>query len=103
TLQGDVSDILADAAKSVDEKYLAILDQDVCQHWHVSSAAILGANVQGGRQFGRVGSQTLQSIPIRADGSLDPAFDAQTGQPRGGAETGFIVEPGHIYATALDL
>ncbi len=101
TLQGDVEAILS-SGDATDSKYQQILDQDVCQHWHVSSAAFLGANVNGGTQFGRVGASTLESIPILADGSLDPAFDAQTGQ-QSGNQTGFVAEPGHIYSTALSL
>jgi len=104
TIQGDVGDILGDGSKNDQQKFDAILDQDVCQHWHVSSAAILGANVKGGTQFGRVGSSTLDNIPILADGSLDPAFDPATGVKRSGqTQTGFLVEPGHLYSTALML
>ena len=103
TLQGDVGPILGDGSSDAN-KFQEILDQDVCQHWHVSSAAFLGANVKGGQQFGRVGASTLQSIPMLADGSLDPAFDAATGAKRSGqTPAGFIAEPGHIYSTALQL
>lgn len=105
TIQGDVDAILA-SADSVDAKYQQILDQDVCQHWDVSSCAFLGGTVQGARQYGRVGASTLASIPIMPDGSLDPAFDAQTGALRSGQQQSgesFLVEPGHIYSTALEL
>jgi len=101
TIQGDVQSILA-SSDTTDSKYQQILDQDVCQHWFVSSCAFLGSNVQGGRQFGRVGSQTLDSIPMLTDGTLDPAFDATTGTKRSGQnQTGFVADPGHIYSTAL--
>lgn len=105
TIQGDVDAILQ-TADSVDAKYQQILDQDVCQHWDVSSCAFLGGTVQGGTQFGRVGASTLASIPIMPDGSLDPAYDPETGAVRAGqtpSSASFLVEPGHIYSTALDL
>jgi hypothetical protein len=100
TIQGDVRTIVNDAAKTVDQRYQEILDQDVCQHWHVSSCAFLGGNVRGGQQVGGVGNQTLDHIPIRNDGSLDPAFDPVTGLANG-AQTGFVPDAGHVYATAL--
>lgn len=105
TIQGDVGAILSGGG-SVSEKYQAILEQDVCQHWDVSSVAFLGGNVRAGTQFGRVGSQTLASIPLLPDGSLDPAFDATTGALRAGqnpSAQSFIADAGHIYATALAL
>lgn len=102
TIQGDVSSIVDDATKTVSQRYQEVLDQDVCQHWHVSSAALLGGSVRGGVQAGAVGSQTLDIIPIREDGSLDPAFDPATGLLRQGqTQTGFIPDAGHLYATAL--
>ena len=104
TIQGDVSSIVDDASKTVSQRYQEVLDQDVCQHWHVSSAAFLGGNVRGGSQAGGVGRQSLDIIPIRNDGTLDPAFDPQTGLLRSGqSQTGFIPEAGHIYSTALQL
>lgn len=104
TIQGDVGAIVDDASKTVSQRYQEVLDQDVCQHWHVSSAAFLGGNVRGGTQVGGVGTQSLDIIPIRADGSLDPAFDPQTGLLRAGqTQTGFLPEAGHLYATALQL
>jgi hypothetical protein len=105
TIQGNVEEILA-SAQTVDEKYQAILEQDVCQHWIVSSVAFLGGNVKGGTQFGRVGNQTLASIPIMPDGSLDPAFDPTTGNLRSGqspSSQSFVADAGHVYATALAL
>jgi hypothetical protein len=103
TIQGDVSPILAET-KDDATKFGEILDQDVCQHWHVSSCAFLGANVQGGTQFGRVGSQTLDNIPMMPDGTLDPAFDPNTGVQNGTqSSSSFVADAGHIYATALQL
>jgi hypothetical protein len=102
TIQGDVSSIVDDPAKTVAQRYQEVLDQDVCQHWHVSGCAFIGGNVRGGAQAGAVGNQTLDIIPIRADGSLDPAYDPVTGV-RNGTETGFLPEAGHVYSTALHL
>ncbi len=102
TIQGNVRDIVDDAARTVDQRYQDILEQDVCQHWHVSSAAFLGGTVRGGTQVGGAGSQTLDIIPITADGSFDPAYDPVTGLQRSGTTpTGFIPDAGHLYATAL--
>ncbi len=104
TIQGDVRTIVNDASKTVSQRYQEILDQDVCQHWHVSSCAFLGGTVRGARQAGAVGRQTLDIIPILADGSLDPAFDPATGLLRQGqTQTGIIPEAGNVYATALEL
>lgn len=102
TIQGDVRGIVDDPEKTVSQRYQEVLDQDVCQHWFVSSCAFIGGNVRGGQQAGGVGNQTLASIPIRADGSLDPAFDPVTGL-QNGSQTGFIPDAGHVYATALDV
>lgn len=106
TISGNVDNILVDAALNTAAKYQAILDQDVCQHWHVSSAAFLGGNVRGGTQFGRVGGVTLDHIPMMPDGSLDPAYDPTTGQLRTGQQRSpqsFVADAGHVYATALAL
>lgn len=81
-------------------------DDDVSQHWNTSSVAFLGGNVKGGTQFGRVGTGSLDSIPIMPDGSLDPAFDPETGVLKAGAQKSaqsFIPDAGHVYATALEL
>jgi hypothetical protein len=102
TIQGDVRTIVDDPAKTVDQRYQEVLDQDVCQHWPVSSAAFLGGNVRGGQQAGGVGNQTLDHIPVRADGTLDPAFDPVTGL-RNGTQSGFVPDAGHVYSTALHL
>ena len=89
-----------------DDKYSQIMDQDVCQHWLVSSAAFLGGTVQGNRQWGRVGTVTQDAIPLMPDGTLDPAFDPVTGVLRSGATqspNSFVSDCGHVYATALYL
>ncbi|MBM4281425.1 MAG: hypothetical protein FJ137_11925 [Deltaproteobacteria bacterium] len=105
-ISGNVDAILANTALPDDVRYAQILDQDVCQHWHVNGVAFLGGNVRGGTQFGRVGSETLESIPTMPDGTLDPAFDPGTGQLRPGQQksaASFVSDPGHVYATALAL
>mgnify|MGYP000954961118 CR=1 FL=1 len=103
TIHGDVGAILT-ATGTDNEKYMQIMDQDVCQHWHTNSVCFMGGNVNGGRTYGRVGTSTLDAIPIRADGSLDPAYDATTGVLTGTADpTGFVSDAGHVYSTALDL
>ena len=104
TISGDVSGVVADAGRTVEARYQDILAQDVCQHWHVSSAAFIGGNVRGGQQVGGVGSQTLDIIPITNSGALDPAYDPSTGLLRQGqSSTGFTPDAGHLYATALQL
>ncbi len=105
TIQGDISAILAGIGTD-DMKYQAILDQDVCQHWATSSVAFLGGNVKPGTQFGRVGSSSLDSIPLLQDGSLDPAYDAATGLLRAGQTQtpgAYVSDAGHAYSTALYL
>ena len=74
----DAASILASTASDSD-KYAQILDQDVCQHWYVSSCAFLGGNIKGNTQFGRVGTATMTYIPMMPDGTLDPAFNPVTG------------------------
>jgi hypothetical protein len=102
TISGNVDSILADATLSTSQKYQAILDQDVCQHWHVSAAAFLGGNVNAGTQFGRVGTVTQNHIPMMPDGSLDPAYNPTTGELTGTkSPQSFIADSGHVYATAL--
>jgi hypothetical protein len=81
-------------------------DDDVCQHWDTSSVAFLGGAVKGGTQFGKVGSGSLDSIPMMPDGTLDPAFDPNTGVLKSGATqspNSFVSDSGYVYATALDL
>jgi hypothetical protein len=101
----DASSILQSTATD-DDKYSQIMDQDVCQHWLVSSVAFLGGTVQGNRQWGRVGTATQDAIPLLPDGTLDPAFDPVTGAQRAGttpSPNGFVSDCGHAYATALYL
>ncbi len=81
-------------------------DEDVCQHWNTSSVAFLGGTVKGGTQFGRVGSVSLDSIPLLPDGTLDPAYDPNTGVLKPGSSPtvgGSVPDAGHVYATALEL
>lgn len=104
TIQGDVASILASSDPDA-TKYTKIMEQDCCQHWRVNSVAFLGGTVQGGKQYGRVGTSSLEAIPIRLnDGSLDPSFDPVTGLSRGTKDPNSVVtHAGHVYATALDL
>lgn len=105
TISGDVSAILA-SGDSDAEKYTQVMDQDICQHWHVSSCAFLGGSVRGNTQWGRVGSVTRDAIPIMPDGTLDPAFDPVTGVLIAGRTKNaqsFVTNAGHVYATALYL
>lgn len=105
TVQGHVGAILTGTG-TPDEKYNLILEQDVCQHWPVSSVAFLGGPVRGGTQYGGVGALTLDSIPMMPDGTLDPAYDPATGVLRTGqtkSPQSFVSDAGHVYATALRL
>jgi hypothetical protein len=103
TIQGDVASLLATADPDA-VKDGKILDQDCCQHWRVNSVAFMGGTVKGNVQYGRVGTSTLEGIPLMPDGSLDPAFDPITGVLRGtkSAQSG-ITDSGHVYSTALSL
>jgi hypothetical protein len=81
-------------------------DDDVSQHWDTNSVAFLGNGVKGNTQFGAVGTQSLDSIPIMPNGSIDPAFDATTGVLKSGSTKSaqsFVPGAGHVYATALEL
>ncbi|MFL5320985.1 MAG: DUF1501 domain-containing protein, partial [Myxococcaceae bacterium] len=105
TLQGDVDSILS-GSDTDSVKYQAIMDQDCCQHWKVSSVAFLGGTVQGNRSYGRVGTSSLDAIPIMPDGTLDPAYDPVTGVLKSGATkspNSYISDCGNVYATALAL
>lgn len=104
TIQGDVASILASSDPDA-IKYSKIMEQDCCQHWRVNSVAFLGGSVQGGRQYGRVGTSSLEGIPVRlSDGSLDPAYNAMTGVLNGTKDpSSVITNPGHVYSTALAL
>lgn len=99
----DAASILASTASDSD-KYVQIMDQDVCQHWYVSSCAFLGGNIKGNTQFGRVGTATMTYIPMMPDGTLDPAFNPVTGvliPGRTASPSSFVSDAGHVYATAL--
>jgi hypothetical protein len=105
TIHGDVDGILA-SNKSEQEKQKEIDDQDISQHWKVTSAAFLGPQVKGDSQFGKVGEKTLLAIPILPDGSLDPAYDPVTGElipERTKSEKSWIPNHGDVNATALAL
>ncbi len=104
TIQGDVAPILASSDPDA-TKYTKIMEQDCCQHWRVNSVAFLGGNVQGGKQYGRVGTSSLEGIPIRlTDGSLDPAYHPVTGVLNGTKDPNSVItNAGNVYATALQL
>ncbi|WP_164017598.1 DUF1501 domain-containing protein [Pyxidicoccus trucidator] len=106
TISGDVESILANTGLTDTQKYDEILGQDCCQHWRVSSAAFLGGTVRGNTQYGRVGSTSLEGIPLMPDGTLDPAYDPDTGllvPGRTKSTSSFITDSGHLYSTALYL
>ena len=80
--------------------------EDVCQHWNTSSVAFLGGTVKGNTQFGAVGRESLDAVPILPNGMLDPAYDPATGTLKPLATKSpdsFITGAGHVYATALEL
>ena len=105
TIKGDVESIrtmkIPDAAKQK-----MIDDQDISQHWRVTSAAFLGGKVKGNCQYGGVGEKTLMPIPLMPDGSMDPAYNQTTGELKPGSkDTAGSQTPNHgdVYATALYL
>jgi hypothetical protein len=105
SLHGNVDSILA---KTMDEKKREseIGGQDICAHWKVTSCAFLGGNVAGDRQYGKIGDKTLMAIPIMPDGSLDPNYDAASGEllpDRAQHPDSSIPNHGDVYATALAL
>ncbi|MGQ0504805.1 MAG: hypothetical protein ACT4TC_05755 [Myxococcaceae bacterium] len=105
-MYGDAQSILANTADSDATKYTKVMDQDVCEHWRTSSVAFLGGTVRGNTQFGRVGTSTLDAIPMMPDGTLDPAYEPVTGSLKPGATKStqsFVSDAGHVYATALSL
>src|SRR5205814_4028607 len=67
TIQGNVGAILT-STDTDPVKYQKILDQDVCQHWRVSSCAFMGGTVKGNTQWGRIGNASLDAIPMMPDG-----------------------------------
>ncbi|MEO8425862.1 MAG: DUF1501 domain-containing protein [Verrucomicrobiota bacterium] len=88
------------------EKEKQIDGQDICQHWKVTSCAFLGGKVKGNTQYGQVGEKTLMAVPIMPDGSLDPNYDAVTGELRPDHKKdgkSSIPNHGDVYATALYL
>ncbi|MCA1597235.1 MAG: hypothetical protein LC772_12550, partial [Chloroflexi bacterium] len=105
TIHGDVDDIVKMPIPE-DEKKKMIAGQDISQHWKVTSAAFMGGKVKGNQQFGKVGPKTLMAIPLMPDGSMDPAFDPNTGEVIAGktpSPLASVPDHGDVYATALYL
>lgn len=111
TIHGDVDSILKSELPEVDKKKM-IDNQDISEHWRVTSAAFLGPNVNGNTQWGGVGANTMQAIPLLPDGKMHPDFDHVTGIGPKGWDTDpalrakyneLIPNHGDVYATALDL
>lgn len=103
SIHGNIDGILKKKI-SEEKKQSEIGGQDISAHWQVTSCAFLGGNVKGDTQFGRVGEGTLMAIPIMPDGSLDPAYDKQTGEllpDRTKSDLSFIPNHGDVYSTAL--
>lgn len=78
TIHGDVDTILKSDMPEV-EKQKAISNQDISEHWKVTSAAFLGPKVNGDTQWGNVGTNTIMAIPLLPDGKMHPDFDPVTG------------------------
>ena len=105
TIHGDVNAIKS-MKVSDDEKQQMIDGQDISQHWKVTSAAFMGGSVKGNAQYGGIGENTLLAIPLLPDGSMDPAYDPNTGELKPGAQKSpqsSIPNHGDVYATALYL
>jgi hypothetical protein len=105
TIHGEVDAILQ-MKVSEEEKQKMIDGQDISQHWKVTSAAFMGGKVKGDSQYGGIGENTLLAIPLMPDGSMDPAYDPNTGELKQGAQKdpkSFIPNHGDVYATALYL
>ena len=105
TIHGEVEAIEKMKIPDAEKKKL-IGEQDISQHWPVTSAVFLGGNVKGGYQYGGVGELTLQPIPILPDGSMDPAYNPKTGvllEGREKNEKSMVPDHGEVYATALSL
>jgi hypothetical protein len=105
TIHGDVDDILKMNIPDVDKQKMCD-DQDISQHWKVTSAAFLSPKVNGNTQWGGVGNNTLLAIPLLPDGTMDPAYDPVTGDLIAGrtpSPKGAIPNHGDVYATALYL
>ncbi len=105
SIHGDVAGI--EKKKISDEKKKSeIGGQDISSHWKVTSCAFLGGNVKGNRQYGGVGEKTLVAIPVMPDGSLDPNYDAVSGEllpERSKDPRSSIPNHGDVYSTALYL
>lgn len=105
TIHGEVDAI--QRMKVPDEEKQQMIDaQDISQHWKVTSAAFMGGAVKGNRQYGGAGESTLLAIPLLPDGSMDPAYDPNSGELKPDAQKSpdsFIPNHGDIYATALYL
>jgi hypothetical protein len=105
TIQGDVDGILKMNIPDVDKQKM-IDGQDISQHWQVTSAAFLGPHVNGGTQWGGIGTNTLLALPLLPDGTPDPAYDRTTGEILPGkipSPQASIPNHGDVYATALYL
>ena len=105
TIKGDVDAIRAMKIPDADKQKM-IDGQDISQHWKVTSAAFLGGKVRGNAQYGGVGEKTLLPIPLLPDGSMDPAYDAVTGEVKPNATKNplsLVPNHGDVYATALYL
>ena len=112
TIHGDVDSILHNAALPDVDKKKMVDNQDISEHWKVTSAAFLGPKVKGNTQWGGVGTKTIQAIPLMPDGSLCPDFNPLTGEgPKGwdadpvmkNKYNAMIPNHGDVYATALYL
>lgn len=107
TVGGDIASILDKTDMSEEDKREQILSQDISAHNPVNSCAFLGPRVRGGTQFGWVGQQTMQPIPVHPEtGDTDPRYDREGNLLAGYSEPspGFIMpNHGHIYSTALKL
>ena len=105
TIRGDV-DAIAKMPISDEDKKKQIDGQDISQHWRVTSAAFLGGKVTRDDQYGGIGEKTLLAIPLMPDGSMDPAYDPNTGElikDRKKSEKSSVPDHGDVYATALHL
>jgi hypothetical protein len=101
--QVDAESLREDGSGATNQ-YTEMMKQDICQHWHISSAALLGGTVNGNTQWGRVGTSSQMSIPLMPDGSLDPNYDPQGGSLLSGRAqdpNSKVPDAGSIYATAL--
>jgi hypothetical protein len=112
TIHGDVDSILTNPNLTEVEKKQQINNQDISEHWKVTSAAFLGPKVNGNTQWGKVGTETIMAVPLMPDGSLCPDFDPVTGNgPKDWDKdpvlkkkyNAMIPNHGDVYATALDL